>query len=89
MQETEPTPEFSFECPNCGTNLLTPGAVIVWTELPERMIGHIEESEEGKVNVIIDDRDEVFDPELHCRECGEILNKFKIDEMYLDSYLDS
>ncbi|MFI5241315.1 MAG: hypothetical protein ACHQUA_02665 [Microgenomates group bacterium] len=87
MVEHRPEKEFPCECPSCGVDLQEPGNILVWFELPGRMVGHLEPGEDGKVNLAIDKLRGNPEPILQCGECGEDLN-FEVDDLYLDPFAE-
>jgi len=84
--------DYPYKCPECGADLGQPGSVFAWTSYPERTVGHIEagecESDDKKkepVKFAIDKLGSEHTQELQCAECGHYLDKFLVEEMFLDS----
>jgi len=70
-----------YQCPECGADLLQPGAIIVWQSLPRRSVAHIEPGDGDSVIVILDGGDSLLDIYLQCSECGADIIDYQIEDI--------
>ena len=88
--EIDQSPEFPFTCPECNADLGLRGALIVWYDYPDRVVGHLElgsgEDLPGKIAIVIslDKVDKAPEQNLECANCGEVLTGYSVEETFLD-----
>ena len=65
-----------YQCPECGADLMQPGAIIFWNLLPENAVAHIEpgSGEDDSVLIILDGAHSPPENWLQCSNCGADIN---------------
>ena len=79
--------DYPYQCPSCKNNLSEKGAVIVWREIPERIVGHATPGAEDGIIFMVDEMPSNPPIQVECADCSDEL-KLPIEDFLLDPECD-